>query len=88
MLVNIGRLHVCAPVQTDKLQFQKWQENCEWGCESDIDGKLRICEALCHLETQHDMFQHEHETRCQEVCASKYVQCLGQCTNITSKIVS
>jgi hypothetical protein len=77
---------VCTPVPTDNLQFRR--ENCEWGCDSNIDTKLRLCETLCHLETVSNKYQHDHETQCQEICAIKYLKCLEGCKNIMSNMES
>lgn len=74
-----------APV--DKLQYKKTVKDvCEWGCHSNIDKKLEMCEAVCHLASQKINRIFDSENQCQESCASKYIRCFQECNKTASAV--
>lgn len=50
---------------------------CDWSCNS-ADSELQTCEARCLLGFRH---YQEGQKQCQNVCATKYLNCLEMCFN-------
>ena len=79
VIMYIAVTTVGSPFNADGLQSRNGNSACDWDCK-DMDKTLSMCENFCHVYTHQNYANGKNEVECQGQCASKYLNCMNECS--------